>query len=327
MSDAAPLTPAEIAALQVEVQALRTKVEQYELLLDNTSDLLALATPREEFIYLSSAITRIAGYTREEYASRSLYEYIHPDDLPRILEETARARDAMPEVVVIVGRVRTKAGEYRWMENRTRIIHDGDGGMKYLVMVSRDLTERVELEQALRERTEELARVNAELARAARMKDEFLAGMSHELRTPLTAILGLAEALRLSIGGTLTDEQFGMVEDIEHSGRLLLELINDLLDLAKIEAGCMTLEPSLLDVEEVCVGALRMLSEAMRAVNPLGRLSRGVAGTRGRALILNVAGSPGAAVEMLDAVLDIVPHALRLMSGRPAAHPSTITPH
>ena len=69
------------------------------------------------------------------------------------------------------------------------------------------------------------------------------------------------------------------------------------------------------------------LSEAMRAVNPLGRLSRGIAGTRGRALILNVAGSPGAAVEMLDAVLDIVPHALRLMSGRPAAHPSTITPH
>ena len=69
------------------------------------------------------------------------------------------------------------------------------------------------------------------------------------------------------------------------------------------------------------------LAEAMRAVNPLGRLSRGVAGTRGRALILNVAGSPGAAVEMLDAVLDIVPHALRLMSGRPAAHPSTITPH
>lgn len=63
------------------------------------------------------------------------------------------------------------------------------------------------------------------------------------------------------------------------------------------------------------------LAEAMRAVNPLGRLSRGVAGTRGRCLILNVAGSPKGAVEMLDAVLDIVPHALQLMSGEPAPHP------
>ncbi len=59
----------------------------------------------------------------------------------------------------------------------------------------------------------------------------------------------------------------------------------------------------------------------MRAVNPLGRLSRGVAGTRGRALILNVPGSPSGAVEMLDAVLDVIPHALRLMGGADEEHP------
>ncbi len=64
------------------------------------------------------------------------------------------------------------------------------------------------------------------------------------------------------------------------------------------------------------------LAEAMRAVNPLGRLSRGVAGTRGLALILNVAGSTKGAVEMLEAVIDVVPHALALMSGEDAPHPS-----
>jgi molybdopterin adenylyltransferase len=64
------------------------------------------------------------------------------------------------------------------------------------------------------------------------------------------------------------------------------------------------------------------LAEAMRAVNPLGRLSRGVAGTRGEALILNVAGSTKGAVEMLDGVLDIVPHALRLMAGESTDHPT-----
>jgi molybdenum cofactor synthesis domain-containing protein len=64
------------------------------------------------------------------------------------------------------------------------------------------------------------------------------------------------------------------------------------------------------------------LAEAMRAVNPLGRLSRGVAGTRGLALILNVAGSSKGAVEMLDAVIDVIPHALALMGGVDAPHPA-----
>ncbi|MFN8053226.1 MAG: MogA/MoaB family molybdenum cofactor biosynthesis protein [Acidimicrobiales bacterium] len=63
------------------------------------------------------------------------------------------------------------------------------------------------------------------------------------------------------------------------------------------------------------------LSEAMRAVNPLGRLSRGVAGTRGRALILNVPGSTSGSIEMLDAVLDVIPHAIRLMGGADEEHP------
>lgn len=63
------------------------------------------------------------------------------------------------------------------------------------------------------------------------------------------------------------------------------------------------------------------LSEAMRAVNPLGRLSRGVAGTRGRALIVNLPGSPNGSIEMLDAILDVVPHALRLMGGEHDEHP------
>ncbi len=64
------------------------------------------------------------------------------------------------------------------------------------------------------------------------------------------------------------------------------------------------------------------LGEAMRAAHPLGRLSRGLAGTRGETLILNVAGSPSGAIEMLDSVLDIVPHALDLMLERPTAHPT-----
>jgi signal transduction histidine kinase len=79
-------------------------------------------------------------------------------------------------------------------------------------------------------------RRNAELARAARLKDEFLASMSHELRTPLNTILGMSEALQEEIYGPLTPEQADSLHSIEESGRHLLELINDILDLSKIEA-------------------------------------------------------------------------------------------
>lgn len=92
---------------------------------------------------------------------------------------------------------------------------------------------------ALEEKNAMLERQNAELIRAGRMKDEFLATMSHELRTPLTSIIGYSEILLERIAGPLTDEQHGYVGDVLRSGRHLLGLINDLLDLAKMDAGRM----------------------------------------------------------------------------------------
>ncbi len=109
--------------------------------------------------------------------------------------------------------------------------------------------------------TEELVLANAELRRALRLKDEFLANLSHELRTPLTAILGLSEALQLGFGGKLTQEQGDMLAALHGSGQHLLNLLSDVLDLSKIAAGQFTLELSLLDVAECCDSALRIIRE------------------------------------------------------------------
>ncbi|MFN8384137.1 MAG: GAF domain-containing protein [Anaerolineales bacterium] len=118
-----------------------------------------------------------------------------------------------------------------------------------------------ELEQRVEQRTSDLLRVNAELEHANRAKDEFLASMSHELRTPLTGILGLTESLLLSTYGKPNEKQSNALINIEASGRHLLELINDILDLAKIESNKFDIYPELLNIEEVCRASLIFVKE------------------------------------------------------------------
>ena len=112
------------------------------------------------------------------------------------------------------------------------------------------------------ERTSELVAANAELARAARLKDEFLASMSHELRTPLNGILTMSESLQEQVYGSLNAAQGRALRDIEECGRHLLALINDILDVAKIEAGKIELETHPVSVESLCQSSLRMVKDA-----------------------------------------------------------------
>jgi len=141
------------------------------------------------------------------------------------------------------------------------------------LIVAQDITERKGAEEALSqerallarrvaERTADLSAANAELARAARLKDEFLASMSHELRTPLNAILGLSEALQEQVYGALNDRQSKTIYSIEESGRHLLELINDILDLAKIGAGKLELEIEPVAIDSICQASMRLIKQA-----------------------------------------------------------------
>lgn len=115
------------------------------------------------------------------------------------------------------------------------------------------------LEQRVAERTEELHQANVALTRASRMKDEFLASMSHELRTPLTGVLNLSEALQEQVYGTLNEKQLKSLHMIEESGRHLLGLINDILDLSKIEAGQFELQIDTCSVASVCQSSLQII--------------------------------------------------------------------
>ena len=150
---------------------------------------------------------------------------------------------------------------------------DENGAIVGVTGVARDVTQRKKMEEELREerallarrveeRTAELTLANEALAHASRLKDEFLASMSHELRTPLTGILGMSEALQMQVYGSLNDRQARAVRTIGESGQHLLELINDILDLSRIEAGKLALQNDVVDVPAIVQSAAEMVRRA-----------------------------------------------------------------
>lgn len=124
-----------------------------------------------------------------------------------------------------------------------------------------DINERKQAEEKLLRTNEQLAKANAELARATRLKDEFLANMSHELRTPLNAILGMSEGFIEGVFGAINQKQAKAIATIKRSGKHLLELINDILDLSKIESGKLELQISDVSVRSICDGSLTFIQQ------------------------------------------------------------------
>jgi signal transduction histidine kinase len=154
----------------------------------------------------------------------------------------------------------------RKLEDKVKALEESNQALEHEITERKGAEEALqkahdELEKLVEERTAELHRANAELTRSARLKDEFLANMSHELRTPLNAILGMSEALQEEVYGVVNDKQRKSLQTIEESGRHLLTLINDILDLSKIGAGKLELTLDSVSVEAICEASLRFIKQ------------------------------------------------------------------
>ncbi|MCK6510935.1 ATP-binding protein [Myxococcota bacterium] len=136
-----------------------------------------------------------------------------------------------------------------------------------IIAVVRDISAQKQAEEQRNQHNEQLQRANEELDQATRHKDEFLANMSHELRTPLNVILGMSEGLQEGIFGPLSKEHLQALRTIERSGRHLLELINDILDLAKIEAGRLSLQEAPVPVHYLCETSLSFVRQMAQQKN------------------------------------------------------------
>jgi signal transduction histidine kinase/ActR/RegA family two-component response regulator len=151
----------------------------------------------------------------------------------------------------------------QWSDEDLEFIHYVAGQLGIAIQqsslfsqIETELHEKKLAEERLIETNHQLAQTNEELARATRLKDEFLANMSHELRTPLNGILGMAESMHDNIYGELTAKQSTALEEISKSGLHLLDLINDILDITKIEAGKLQVRPEPTFVSELCESCL-----------------------------------------------------------------------
>jgi PAS domain S-box-containing protein len=238
-------------------QRLHAMASQTRLLFEAASDAILLHTT-QKVLDCNPAALRLFGMSREEFLATS------PGQLsPQYQEdgsESASHADRIFGTLMAQGHNRFEwqhqrpNGETFWAEvGMTLLEREGD---KLMHCVVRDIGDRKKAEAALKQTNESLALTNLELQRATRLKDEFLANMSHELRTPLNAILGMSEVLRDQIHGSLNERQDKSAETIERSGRHLLNLINDILDVSKIVAGKVDLELSEVSITQLCSTSL-----------------------------------------------------------------------
>ncbi|HVJ93159.1 MAG TPA: histidine kinase dimerization/phospho-acceptor domain-containing protein, partial [Labilithrix sp.] len=216
--------------------------ERFRLIVEYSSDFVSILEGDWKIRYQSPAIERVLGYDPSAVVGSSFLDLVHPEDRA-VVRQTFGAVVAAPTSTRRVEfRARNCYGTWCPVES---ICHNraDDPEIRGIIVTTRDMSPNSAEDEALR------ALLRAELA--SRTKSSFLAKMSHELRTPLNAIIGFSELMEQGLAGPLSERQHEYVVSVLESGRHLLTLVNDILDLSKVEAGRMD-----LDREWIQLGAI-----------------------------------------------------------------------
>jgi diguanylate cyclase (GGDEF)-like protein/PAS domain S-box-containing protein len=224
--------------------------------LDNSADIVMTTDTEGRVVEFNKGATRVLGYLKADFVGHKAEGlWVRPEERREILKKL----ESEGYVANYETELRTKDGRVVDISLTLSSLRNDDGKLLGTVGVSKDITEKKRLERAVEERnlelqemneklegkvferTKDLEKANRELARSNSLKSQFIATMSHELRTPLNSILGFSELLLDNFHGELSEKQKRHVQNIYNSGSHLLQLINNILDLAKIESGKMEL--------------------------------------------------------------------------------------
>jgi cell cycle sensor histidine kinase DivJ len=216
--------------------AVRWGEERYRLLAENATDLITCHDDKGRVVFASHAAQSLFGEPIQRLLGEGLFERVHVADRPAYLTALSRCL-ANNEPIAAEFRVRragsSEAARYIFVEMRCRPMPSGGEtrGSGSIVSVTRDISDRKAQEA-------ELLKTRDEAESASRAKTQFLANMSHELRTPLNAVIGFSEILNRELFGTLGEARYRDYARLIHeSGEHLLQMVNDVLDMSKIEAG------------------------------------------------------------------------------------------
>jgi PAS domain S-box-containing protein len=252
--------------LEAMVEDRTRDIRRKEFYIDNMHDGLCVLDKDDRIVDINPAFTQMLGYTKEEVIGKSVFDLFDEENKKILAEEFAKRGKGEPSTYEI--NIITKD------HTSIPIITSGapiieDGVMVGKIGVYTDIS-------FLKALQAELEFKNIELEKANKAKSDFLASMSHELRTPLNAIMGFSEVLLERNFGELNQKQEEYIRDVLEAGEHLLLLINDILDLARVESGQMMFEPSEFYVRDVVEQSITMVKE--RALRHYVNLSEEISG-------------------------------------------------
>jgi PAS domain S-box-containing protein len=242
----------KIVEFEEAQKALLESEEKYRNLVELANDSIALIQ-HQRLKYINPRLAEITGYTIDEMKNSLFTDYVHPDQLSNVRQRHRNriiGKSIVPEYETVL---KHKHGNAVYVELNTGLIQYENGPAELIIF--RDITDRKRIEKDLRQ-----AKETAEAA--SKSKSEFLSNMSHELRTPLNHIIGFTELVVDKKYGNLNKTQEEYLTDVLDSSNHLLALINDILDLSKVEAGKFELEPSDINLKLLLKNSLGMIGES-----------------------------------------------------------------
>ena len=238
--------------LEESSRELKESEEYFRSLIENSSDVIISLDSKGMIKYVSPTVGRVLGYSVSQFTGNHIFEYIHGSDIEsfRLLISTTENMKNIHSQNDF--RVRHKKGDWLSLELAGRVVTDKDD---LLTIICRDITERKKVQEAI-------TMAHNQALEASRAKSNFLANTSHELRTPLNAILGYTEIVAEDMLNSDYSNVESDIEKVHTAAKNLLHLIDEVLDLSKIESGKMELLIEELPVRE-------LLTEVDRTISPL----------------------------------------------------------